>query len=433
MIIKQFATLNECYIKNSPLIVQGLMLHSVGVQQPSAKVFARNWNTFRPNGVQVCVHEFIDANTGDSYQILPFDRQAWHCAGAMNRTHISIEMCESETIRYTRTPYSTNPTKARAQAAIAYNAAVNRFAELCVKFKLDPLAPGVVVGHQEAYKLGKASDHGDPEMYWRAINAPYTMSGFRKDVKAKVDILKGITTTITPVVVSNTVFEKGKKYNFPITMRGYTSAAEALALKSTGYTLYQPGDYYIYSKTVDCINISKSATSPGAWVAVKYTTAAGVKPIEPAPTKPGVEETVTPLPTFVKDGYYDFPTSMKVYINASDAVKGVNSVSTLSAGKYYIYNLTTTAINITKTKGAPGGWVAIKNLKGVTVVGGYSFTVKVISDSLNIRDGAGTAYSIVGKAYKGQMFKITEQKNGFGKLYNQKGWISLDSKYTQKV
>lgn len=429
MVIQKFVTKNECYIYNAPLTVKGLMLHSVGVQQPSAEVFARNWNTFRPNGVQVCVHEFIDTNTGDSYQILPFDRQAWHCAGAMNRTHLGIEMCESETIRYTRTPYSTNPEKARAQAAIAYNAAVNRFAELCIQFKLNPLEPGVIVSHKEGHEMGKASDHGDPDMYWKAIKAPYTMDGFRKSVKAKVDILKGITTNVTPVVVSNAIFEKGKKYNFPITMRGYKSAAEALALKSTGYTVHQPGDYYIYSKTADCINISKSATSPGAWVAVKYTTLAETKPIEPTST-PVASNT---LPTFTKGGYYNFPTSMKGYMNAIDAVNGVNSSTTFAEGKYYIYSMTTTAINITKTEGTPGGWVAKKDLKNVTPVPGYLFAVKVIASALNVRDGAGVTYPIVAKVYKGQIFRITEQKNGFGKLYNQKGWISLDSKYTQKV
>ena len=99
----------------------------------------------------------------------------------------------------------------------------------------------------------------------------------------------------------------------------------------------------------------------------------------------------------------------------------------------YIYNITTIAINITKTKGTPGGWVAKKSLKNVTLVPGYLFAVKIIATALNVRDGAGVTYPIVAKVYKGQVFRITEQKNGFGKLYNQKGWISLNPKYIQKV
>lgn len=68
------------------------MLHSVGCPQPSAAVFVKNWN--RADYDQACVHGFIDANTGDIHQTLPWNRRGWYCGAGANNTHIGIEMCE---------------------------------------------------------------------------------------------------------------------------------------------------------------------------------------------------------------------------------------------------------------------------------------------------------------------------------------------------
>ena len=57
-------TKNDCYQSNRKISPRGLMLHSVGCPQPSASVFLKNWN--KPN-YQVCVHAFIDGNTGEVY------------------------------------------------------------------------------------------------------------------------------------------------------------------------------------------------------------------------------------------------------------------------------------------------------------------------------------------------------------------------------
>ena len=43
-IIQQFVTKNDCYKSGRKIAVKGLMLHSVGCPQPSAKVFANNFN-----------------------------------------------------------------------------------------------------------------------------------------------------------------------------------------------------------------------------------------------------------------------------------------------------------------------------------------------------------------------------------------------------
>ena len=62
-----------------------------------------------------------------------------------------------------------------------------------------------------------------------------------------------------------------------------------------------------------------------------------------------------------------------------------------------------------------------------------SFTVKIITDVLNIRKGPGTSYGVAGTVKAGQVFTIVETKDGFGRLKSGSGWISINSKYVKKM
>ena len=184
-LIESILTKNPCYIAGSKIKVKGLMLHSVGCSQPSASVFVKNWNT-STNVVQACVHGFIDANTGDVYQTLPWEHRGWHGGGSVNDTHIGIEMCEPDCITYTNGANfkCTDTTRAKVMVERTYKSAVELFAHLCTKFSLNPLADGVIISHSEGYKRGVSSNHADPEHLWKGLKLPYTMDGFRKDVQA---------------------------------------------------------------------------------------------------------------------------------------------------------------------------------------------------------------------------------------------------------
>ncbi len=183
-LIKSILTKNPCYLAGSKIKVKGLMLHSVGCSQPSAQVFVRNWNT-STNVVQACVHGFIDANTGDVYQTLPWEHRGWHAGGNANSTHIGVEMCEPDCITYTKGANfkCSDINRAREMVTRTYKSAVELFAHLCKEYNLDPLADGVILSHSEGYKRGLSSNHADPEHLWKGLNLPYTMDGFRLDVK----------------------------------------------------------------------------------------------------------------------------------------------------------------------------------------------------------------------------------------------------------
>ena len=185
-ITKKILTKNPCYKAGKTIKVKGLMLHSVGCSQPSAMAFIESWNTAN---AEVCVHGFIDGNTGEVYQTLPWDRRGWHCGGTANGTHIGIEMCEPDCIKYSGGAKFTCSDKTKAKTIVerTYKSAVELFAHLCNEHNLNPLSDGVILGHNEGYKRGLASNHADPEHLWKGLNLPYTMDGFRKDVKAAMN------------------------------------------------------------------------------------------------------------------------------------------------------------------------------------------------------------------------------------------------------
>lgn len=196
---------NPCYKAGRKLRpVKGLMLHSVGVAQPNASVFINMWN--KSSYSRACVHGFIDANTGEVFQTLPWDHRGWHCAsgskGSANNTHIGVEMCEPSSIKYVggATVKVTDMAHAKACVARTYKSAVELFAYLCKKFNLNPLGDGVILSHKEGHARGVASNHGDPEHLWTQLGTGYTMNGFRKDVAAAMNGV--IPADPKPVTVS---------------------------------------------------------------------------------------------------------------------------------------------------------------------------------------------------------------------------------------
>lgn len=201
-LIQRFLTKNPCYKENVQRADEryrvfqdsgskDLMLHSSGCAQPSAEVFYGLWN--REDCNEVCVHAAIDANTGNCLQFLPWNYRGWHCGTPGNNTHIGVEMCESKYIRYL-TPGESgyapgkfvvlDRLKARSDCERTYNAAVELFAMLSKMFGLNP--DKSIISHSEGYRKGIATNHGDPEHYWIGLGMGYTMDGFRKAVKQKM-------------------------------------------------------------------------------------------------------------------------------------------------------------------------------------------------------------------------------------------------------
>ena len=180
-IIQQIATGSACYRCGGRINIKGLMLHSVGCNQPKAEVFANIWN--RSN--DVCCHGLVDAEK--AIQTLPWNYRGWHCGESGNNTHIGIEMTEPSQIHYVGgcTFTCDNVPAAREHVRRTYDNAVELFAFLCTKYGLNPLTD--ICSHNEGAQRGIASRHSDPEHLWNQLGMGYTMDGFRHDVVAKMN------------------------------------------------------------------------------------------------------------------------------------------------------------------------------------------------------------------------------------------------------
>ena len=84
------------------------------------------------------------------------------------------------------------------------------------------------------------------------------------------------------------------------------------------------------------------------------------------------------------------------------------------------------------------GWINLSYTQKVSnsttasaTVSTSQYLVKVTANNLNVRKGPGASYDISATVKKGDVFTITETKNGWGKLKSGVGWISLG--YTEKL
>ena len=244
-IVESYITKNDCYRnnvnkadsrytnfqKNGP---KGLMLHSVGVGQPDAKVFADRWNR---SNYEVAVHAVLQAD-GTVYQCMPWNYRGWHCGGNANNTHVGVEMTEPAEITYTSGANFTcsNLAKAREHVKGCYDTAVVLFAQLCNTYRLDPLTD--IISHNEGGKKGVASGHVDPEHLWKGLGMSYTMDGFRKDVKAAMQPVQ--------------IYRIRKSWEDASSQIGaYSNLVYAKAACKPGYSVYDENGKVVYSLPVE--------------------------------------------------------------------------------------------------------------------------------------------------------------------------------------
>lgn len=189
-----FATKNLCYIKGVRQTPRRLVLHSTGANNPRLGRYCRSdngainaqigivqtdqhMNTSTPGGRKVCPHGFIglDASGSVEYcQILPYTIRGWHVGSDKgNSGSIGIEICE-------------DGLTDRSYFTMCYEVAVDVFAGLCKKYKIDPL--NGIYCHAEMHRLGMGSNHGDVE-HWFPKHGK-SMDDFRRDVKGRIDFME---------------------------------------------------------------------------------------------------------------------------------------------------------------------------------------------------------------------------------------------------
>ena len=187
-------TENGCYQTKRTITPKGVMVHSTGANNPNLRRYVQpvaatpgreellaalgvnpNGNDWNRPGINACVHGFVGKLADGSVaavQTLPWNHRGWHAGDgasgkSANDTHISFEICEDGL---------TDPV----YFVQAYQAAAELTAMLCTKYALNPMADGVVICHQDGYRLGIASNHGDVYNWFPKFGK--TMDDFRAEV-----------------------------------------------------------------------------------------------------------------------------------------------------------------------------------------------------------------------------------------------------------
>ena len=190
---KLILTNNACYKAGRTITPKGIMVHSTGANNPNLKRYVgpddgllgknqynNHWNQDKPDGRQVCVHAFIGKLAVGSiatYQTLPWNHRGWHAGGSANDTLIGFEICED------------GLTDASYFSAV-YKEAVELCVYLCKQYGLTERN---IICHSEGYKLGIASNHGDPG-HWFPKHGK-SMDTFRAEVKELLSTTEAPTST----------------------------------------------------------------------------------------------------------------------------------------------------------------------------------------------------------------------------------------------
>lgn len=186
MEIKQcILTKNDCYKQGKKVKHTKIVVHSTGANNPNLKRYVQpddgilgdnkydnDWNR---SGVSKCVHAFIGKDKNGAvrvYQTLPWDHRCWGCGtgkkGSYNDHAIQFEICEDALIDEEY-----------------FNEAFALAAELCAYLcETYGISVNDIVSHQEAYKLGYASNHGDCDHWLKKFGKD--MDWFRSEVEKRM-------------------------------------------------------------------------------------------------------------------------------------------------------------------------------------------------------------------------------------------------------
>lgn len=418
---------SPCYQYGQIITVKGMYLHSIGCPCEKAQNIINNENRSDAGAAVQAVIQH-DGQVLIGLPIYPERKTAvrnWHCGegvnGSGNDTHIGVEMCEPETIRYTSGASWIeigDGSNTKAVVLGNYKSAVEYFALRCKQFGLNPIKDGVIISHKEGHDRGYASNHGDPEHLWKHFGL--TMDQFRKDVK---EMMNGgtISVTGTPTVTDDSK-QKVNKLDGTVTIK-------------------YDGD--------DGINIRMT---PSFGDNVKKVVFAGTEFIVT-----GISEDEKWY-RINDNGTVLYVTTITDYVRFKATQE--QKESTAGTGYYRVrkawedaksqigaFKQLDNAVNICKANAGyrvydNNGKQAYPEIKAAATV---PYMVRVDIDDLRIRKGAGTTYDYWkddGKArYTGQgTFTIVKEKEGAGasvwgllKSYEDKedGWIGLE--FTTKL
>lgn len=158
-------------------------------------------------------------------------------------------------------------------------------------------------------------------------------------------------------------------------------------------------------------------------------------------TKKAIKEAINKMSEnaiIVPEEELEIEAGMEVMLT-NDAIftNGKSIASWMFNKKLYVRKINGDDITISTVKTGPiSGVVNKKYLKKydselVAAPGFEPYVVAITGDVVNVRAGAGTNYKVNTQVKQNQLYTIIDEKDGWGRLKNGSGWISLE--FTRKI
>ena len=310
-IVENILTKNDCYRKGDTIKPIGMQLHTIGTAQNTSSALASYWN--QP-GVEACVHYCVDAETEELVRhFLPDNRRSWGDGGFGNGNLITVELMESDYMKYTGgANYTvTNESKFKADVTRAYNTAVYFFAYKCKQYGWNPLekmSNGLyrISSHDEGRRLGLSTAHVDPTHIWNRYG--WTMDQFRRDVKKVMD---GGEISINTDISSTKYYRVRKSWNDPDSQLGaYEILQNAKDNCPVGYSVYDDTGKVVY-KHNSTSNIPTTTSGTQSSQITGTEKAAKMLEIVHKCDKSGILYSVTAAQMILESGYCTTELSKK--------------------------------------------------------------------------------------------------------------------------
>ena len=411
-------TQSTCYKGTSKMTVKGVLWHSTGTNNPTLKRYVQpsddaadkaemlkllgtnnnknDWNHISQQAGLNCWIGKLADGTVTTVQTMPWDFKPCGCGsgskGSCNNGWIQFEICE-------------DGLTDKAYFDKVYEEACEITAYLCDMFNIDPNGTVTVNGvkvptilcHADSHKLGLGSNHGDVNHWFPKYGK--SMATARKDVAA-------LMNKITETPKEDEKPEEDKKE--PIITDELYRVRQSWADSKTQIGAYR--DLENAKKACDKVKNYFVFNSKG--------------------------EKVYPA-EIVNDDGLKIGDEVSLILGAT-YTSGKQIPAWVFGRKLYLREWRDngkSAIISTVKSGAITGVVATKDLVPYgdeQVAEDFTpYLVRINTDVLNVRSGAGTSYRVNTQVRQNQIYTIVGEKDGWGKLKSGAGWISL--KYTKKL
>lgn len=408
-------TQSTCYKGTSELTtIKGVLWHSTGANNPNLKRYVQpddnaankdelleligtnpyknDFNHInRDAGLNAWIGKLANGEVA-TIQTMPWNFKPWGCGrgskGSCNDGWIQFEILEDN---LTDKNYFNK----------VYQEACELTAYLCKMYNLNPketvkhngVNVPVILCHADSYNLKLGSNHGDVLHWFKKHNK--TMDDVRNDV---AKLMGSNTPAVSVPEVKKELYRVRKTWEDAKSQKGaYENLDSAKKLcDELGV------EYFVFNEKGEKIYpIVSESNEPEEIITFKEGDL--IKLI------PGATYTTgKTIPAYIINASRLY--IRKVYDN----------------NKYAFSTLKSGAIT-----GLVYGNMIVKAEENINFTDFKPYIIKVDTDVLNIRAGAGTKYKVVGEIKRNGLYTIVAEKDGWGKLKSGAGWISLD--YVKKV